>query len=160
MKVIALGDVYSKYIMDDLPEQGVVIGATKDELRTLPPTILNCEVEVIEKNQPRNNKAMRDALEEMATEFEDLASRDGIRAPAYSSIFSIYAEKCRKALAAPPRNCDVGTAEEQYQRYDKFCCSHFRIADNGSGNCLKCPFAQPACKLRWAQMPYKEGGAK
>lgn len=50
--------------------------------------------------------AMRKTLEEMAADLEDLASRDAIRAPAYSSIFSIYAEKCRKALAAPPRNCD------------------------------------------------------
>lgn len=49
MKIIALGDVYSKYIMDDLPELGIVIGATKEELRTLPTTILNREVEVVEK---------------------------------------------------------------------------------------------------------------
>ena len=63
MKVIALGEVYSKYIMDDLPEQGVVIGATKEELRTLPPTILNCEVEVVEKKPLRNCDKFRDTDE-------------------------------------------------------------------------------------------------
>lgn len=156
MKVIALGDVYSKYIMDDLPEQGVVIGATKEELRTLPPTILNCEVEVIEKNTPRNDKAMREALEEMATELEDLASRDGIRAPAYSSIFSIFAEKCRKALAAPPRNCDIGTPDEQSARFDAHCQKHM--------GCLTCPLREKDggvpkhCEFAWGAMPRKEGG--
>lgn len=156
MKVIALGDVYSKYIMDDLPEQGVVIGATKEELRTLPPTILNCEVEVIEKNTPRNYKAMRVALEEMATELEDLASRDGIRAPAYSSIFSIFAEKCRAALAAPPRQCDVGTPSEQADRHRALCLKY--------GGCSTCPrnkkeWSYKDCILNWAQTPNKEGGA-
>jgi len=63
MKVIALGEVYSKYIMDDLPEQGVVIGATKEELRTLPPTILNCDVEVVEKKPLRNCDKFRDTDE-------------------------------------------------------------------------------------------------
>ena len=54
-----------------------------------------------------NAATMYDTLKEMAADLEDLASRDGMRAPAYSSIFSIYAEKCRKAIAEPPRNCDV-----------------------------------------------------
>lgn len=58
-----------------------------------------------------NMAAMRKTLEEMAAELEDLANREGIRAPAYSSVFSIYAEKCRKALAAKPRVCDVYPAE-------------------------------------------------
>lgn len=58
-------------------------------------------------------------------------------------------------LAEPVRNCEVGTAEEQYQRYEKFCCSHYSITDNGDGNCLKCPFSEPICKFAWAQMPYE-----
>jgi len=68
--------------------------------------------------------------------------------------------KVRAALAAPPRNCDVGTAKKQSARFDKFCCDH-RSYEKGCGGC---PFlnGEPSCELAWAQMPYKEqeGGAK
>lgn len=63
------------------------------------------------------------------------------------------------ALSAQPRNCDVGTAEEQKNRFREFCrlykywgmCGqdglHYRCpAFHGSYN--------PDCSLWWAQMPY------
>ena len=60
------------------------------------------------------------------------------------------------ALSAPPRNCDVGTAEEQAVRFDAF------VRDRrGDLNCTgKCPahngvdFGVVDCVLQWAQMPY------
>ena len=52
------------------------------------------------------------------------------------------------ALAAPARNCDVGTAEEQEKRYDEWL-----NADVLRGSLGLSP-------LEWAQMPYEEGGAK
>lgn len=62
----------------------------------------------------------------------------------------------KKALAVPRRNCDVGTAEEQYERYLAFC-------DKYGTYCGGCPcgvhtsrFA--CCFAKWAQMPYQEGG--
>ena len=70
----------------------------------------------------------------------------------------IIASKARAALAAPPRNCDVGTAEEQWRRFKNMCiiplCLH-----------KGCPVGIPLkttknCELVWAQMPYEEGGAK
>ncbi len=64
-------------------------------------------------------------------------------------------DKAKAALADPPRNCDVGTAEEQKQRFDVFC---------SRGNCDNCPFMEEGvwanCAIRWSQMPYKEGNAK
>ena len=68
-------------------------------------------------------------------------------------------EKCRAALAAPPRNCDVGTAEEQAVRFDAF------VQDRrGDLNCTgKCPahngvdFGVVNCVLQWTQTPYEEG---
>jgi hypothetical protein len=58
------------------------------------------------------------------------------------------------ALAAPPRNCDVGTVEEQSKRKMKFCYQQ--------GGCSNCSFSKSAtltqCALAWAQMPYEEGG--
>ena len=59
------------------------------------------------------------------------------------------------ALAAPARNCDIGTAEEQEMRFIWFC--------GGKQSCKHCPLilmrnARSRCEFAWAQMPYEEGG--
>lgn len=51
------------------------------------------------------------------------------------------------------RNYAVGTAEEQYERWQKFCDTQAR--------CEKCPCNKEGdisakCFARWSQMPYKE----
>ena len=62
------------------------------------------------------------------------------------------------ALAAPPRNCDVGTDEDQSRRYEELCDSHTcgsRCSATG------CPLYDYDCSpFAWGQMPYEEGGAK
>ena len=60
------------------------------------------------------------------------------------------------ALAKPPRNCDVGTAEEQARRYEEICDSHtFGSICSGSG----CPLYDYDCSpFAWAQMPYEARG--
>ena len=57
------------------------------------------------------------------------------------------------ALAAPPRNCDVGTAEEQVDRHREWCGND----DDPPYYCDNCR----DCFARWAQMPYEaqEGGS-
>ena len=86
-----------------------------------------------------------------------------------------------EALAAPPRNCDVGTAEEQAERFDAFCQSNMQFYRDMFGHddegrldgwdCSDdCPVGRMIdageavadhCQLAWAQMPYKaEGGAE
>lgn len=53
-------------------------------------------------------------------------------------------------LAAPARNCDVGTVEEQSERYHALCDSF---------KCPSCPWKfgkTTDCALNWAQMPYEE----
>lgn len=73
--------------------------------------------------------------------------------------------KVREALAAPPRNCDVGTAEEQAERFEADC--------KRRDHCTPCPVhaawgefkeGKPkSCQLIWAQMPFapaQEGGAE
>ena len=61
---------------------------------------------------------------------------------------AIALDKAKSALAEPIRNCDVGTAEEQYKRFLKFC---------HGANCSKCPVHDAVnCKFAWAQMPYEE----
>lgn len=65
------------------------------------------------------------------------------------------------ALSAPPRNCDVGTAEEQQARHCAWCRKHGIDGDN-KVNCAHPDMSCDLCTLRWAQMPYveTEGGAK
>ena len=76
------------------------------------------------------------------------------------------------ALSAPSRNCDVGTAEEQTKRRQRYC--KWRQASLSSNRtCRGCPVydvmmknaneAKDAdCDLIWAQMPYeaKEGAGE
>ena len=66
-------------------------------------------------------------------------------------------DKAKAALSEPPRNCDVGTAEEQSERYEKFCYAH-RSREKGCGGCPLCDIV--CCGFAWLQMPYEEGGAK
>ena len=61
----------------------------------------------------------------------------------------------KQALDEPPRNCDVGTAEEQATRLRQYCldkdsldCRHY---------CMQSPKAFD-CSMEWAQMPYEEVG--
>ena len=64
------------------------------------------------------------------------------------------AESLKKSL----RNCDVGTAEEQYTRVRAFCKRH-----KVGLRCVDCPVngvLPKNCALIWAQMPYEEGGAR
>ena len=58
----------------------------------------------------------------------------------------------KDALALPLRNCDVGTAEEQYNRFI-YCCTSRKIPCRKSytRGCTEC-FA------KWLQMPYEQEG--
>lgn len=57
------------------------------------------------------------------------------------------------ALSAPPRNCDVGTAEEHTTRHDKWCALCHNIDICRLKSCR-------VCFSEWSQMPYEEGCAK
>ena len=66
------------------------------------------------------------------------------------------------ALSAQPRNCDVGTAKEQEERFSKFCTSHYN-RNNVDGECDSCPLKEVIgveCAIAWSQLPYEEGGTK
>ena len=76
----------------------------------------------------------------------------GEKLTALFAVADTIRNNARAALAVPPRNCDVGTPEEQKQRYDSYCFSR------GCGNCPL--FDEEGCNFAWAQMPYEEGGAR
>lgn len=64
--------------------------------------------------------------------------------------------RARAALALPRRQCDVGTAEEQFKRWQAFCAKY-------DEDCMGCPCdgdtcaSLTSCFSKWAQMPYEEG---
>lgn len=64
------------------------------------------------------------------------------------------------ALSAPARNCDVGTQDDQEERFTKVCVANSK--DGVRGLCSEtCTFGrdyQGECALAWAQMPYEAAG--
>ena len=69
---------------------------------------------------------------------------------AYKTVRQQDIDAIKAALAAPKRNCDAGTAEEQSERFYAFCNV------KSGGVCIGCPIANPGdCSLQWAQMPYE-----
>ena len=100
-----------------------------------------------------NMAAMRDALKE-------LQSR--LVAGVYDGSIDCHAalEVVEKALAKPPRQCDVGTEQEQQDRFREFCRHYESEGECGIGRSeAACPAFQggrnPDCSLWWAQMPYE-----
>ena len=63
----------------------------------------------------------------------------------------------KEALAAPARNCDVGTAAEQSQRFCAFCRPRLEPCDGCS--CLE-GARHGRCEFIWAQMPYENEEAR
>ena len=109
-----------------------------------------------------NVKAMREALEQIRELLSIGGKPDTAMCIRYEAAYLI----AKEALSAPPRNCDVGTAEEQSYRFDKFCYSHSK--------CHKCPVKSIwnsqhrqkqlreiiRCEIIWSQMQYEEGDAE
>lgn len=120
---------------------------------------------------------MREALEQSA----NLLDRILVRTELDDEIHRIALEAQNMAdgvLSLSPRNCDVGTAEEQMERFKEYCQSNMQYYQDmfgthegaGGWDCREdCPIGKMVdkndsfcdhCELLWAQMPYEEGGAK
>lgn len=103
-------------------------------------------VSKMETTTPTGNSAkMREALEQIHELLSIGGKPDTSMCIRYEAAYKIAEE----ALSAPPRNCDVGTEEEQNKRFLEFCTSM---------DCKRyCPlFKADSCELAWAQMPYDE----
>ena len=94
-----------------------------------------------------NIKAMRDALLMVKKLFDGRIMFQPAIREAHKAV--------NAALAEPPRNCDVGTPEEQFKRFNMFC---FPI------KCRECKLYTEEdlhdCIFRWLQLPYEKGDAK
>lgn len=99
------------------------------------------------------SRKTREALSEII----DLINKwltDGVMAHwQYSQLFDV----ANAALAEPLRNCEVGTAEEQAERFNDYC--HKQGNRCCVGRCKEsCPVFRGYkvdCAIVWAQMPYE-----
>ena len=91
-----------------------------------------------------NAAAMREALNQIRELLSIGGKPDTSMCIRYEAAYQI----AKEALSAPPRNCDVGTAEEQAIRHKRFCDGKGMKYCWGRG-CFKC-FAA------WEQIPYEE----
>lgn len=120
--------------------------------------------------EANNTAAMRGALEYLRDASREFCHL--ILNSKYSEVFDKYkyaeVAKIRNAianantaLAAPLRNCDVGTPKEQAERYEVFCFKHFAQCSS-ERPCSGCPCdgQEDSCQFAWAQMPYEEEGAE
>ena len=97
-----------------------------------------------------NVKAMREAFENIADYAKAAACHtEDAHLLRYLNQIERWAED---AISAPPRNCDVGTAEEQMIRQKKWCDRKTMGYCWGRG-CRK-------CIAEWLQLPYEEGESK
>ena len=108
-----------------------------------------------EKIPTGNAAKLREALDRVHHYLGRLIRDDLVEdAPEASDM----ADEVWDALNEPPRNCDVGTPEEQAERFKEFCLPRV-------GRCSEtstCPahhqvnqFGIQYCQLRWAQLPYE-----
>ena len=82
----------------------------------------------------------------------------GVALPAWVAVdwyrkLKAVKEKAESALSEPSRQCDLGTAEEQAERFIDYCC------DKCDGSKCKHGLYREdevyKCALKWAQMPYE-----
>ena len=126
---------------------------------------------IVPKEQLERGDAakLREALEELVANIEMRSSTFGLNVMVDTKTFL----DAKAALAEPVKNYEVGTAEEQWKRFDEFCdawqesapveicsdeCPVIKMKNIGCDGCQ----GRSGCYALWAQMPYveKEGGAK
>lgn len=103
--------------------------------------------------------AMREALREICEYIESfrkyIVPGKHKRLTALFAVVDTIFAKARAALSAPQRNCDVGSVEEQTERFIDYCsrCEKSKMD-------IELIRDRSKCIVRWAQMPYEEGATK
>ena len=101
---------------------------------------------VTDCNHPGNAAAMREALEAYLALWNNGTMND------LDKLRRVVGNM-RAALAAPARQCDVGTPDEKYQRWVRFCEQRLH-------SCHNCECKSPVgCTFKFGDMPYAEEGA-
>ena len=116
----------------------------------------NCPMRKETKMEANDMKAIREALEQIAKLMDRILARTELD----DEIHRIALEAQNAAdgaLLLSPRNCDVGSAEEQTERFIDYCsrCEKSKMD-------IELIRDRSKCIVLWAHMPYEaqEGGAK
>lgn len=104
------------------------------------------------KTASGNTAEMREAL---------IWMKERMNAAIQDGSFDCYEalEKIDAALSAPPRNCDVGTAKEQDERFRDFCPKYTH--GGSTSDCEGCKLSGSECcecAIAWENAPYEEAG--
>ena len=111
--------------------------------------------------EANNMKAMREALKkihQMGIDLRNIIHHLDKRWEVHlKAAINIY-QTAERAYLSPPRNCDVGSVQEQGVRFNAFC-------KKDCDRCSACPKAtkygiETPCYLIWAQMPYESQNSK
>lgn len=119
--------------------------------------------------EANNMKEMRDALKEtqsviakcleILNKIPDSCGYGGFIEDVGDELCYLRDEHVNPALAKPPRECDMGTAGEQTERF-KDLCRKYRRGPGPRANCKGCPIQHESlhvgCTFAWSQMPYEE----
>ena len=98
-----------------------------------------------------------------ASNHDVIVEYDHARCP---QIIKIAEDMCNRmnrevGIGRPIRNCDIGNAEEQLERYGLFCQNKCPICENRHSCHICGERRRMKCIMEWAQMPYyEEGGSK
>ena len=98
----------------------------------------------------QTNNKLREALEDIGRIVEQIR----LLYSDYPSEMHEIARKVNAALAEPIKNCEVGTAEEQSERFDKFCHANINT-ERCCGDCPAFRTTRDDCELIWTQLPYE-----
>ena len=101
-----------------------------------------------------NRMKMREAVEAALSELDKFGQVHDARIH-FADIVHIGRARgmLQAALSAPPRQCEVGTAEEQVERWRTYCSSH-----RSGPSCDGCPLEtddSADCYAVWMQKPYE-----
>lgn len=107
---------------------------------------------------PTNASEIRKMLDSIVQTVSMIAYTAGIGSKIAGMATQII-DEITAALAAPARNCDVGSPIGQTQRFRKFCAEQGLPGRHG---CFGCQFqkSKAKCEFLWAQMTYKKEGVK
>ena len=114
--------------------------------------------EALLKTQSTITKCM-DILNEIPEE----CGYDGLIEDVADELCDLHDEYVKDAFASLPRNCDVGTTEEQIARFNAECLAiRNRNTVEPCAGCLRSRGGEGTedCQLYWAQAPYATGDTK
>ena len=114
----------------------------------------------LQKVQVGNAAATREALVAVKKSIDGIGASSldcdpTILMSSLTLICGRLSSRIERALSAPLRNFDVGTAEEQVKRFEEFC-EDSQVDEDYTPMCARCTLRREKhCELAWARMPYE-----